>query len=332
MSLRHKPDPFLDSFTGLVIARALSSATVLGVFDTLHESPLDPRELAERLGIDADGADVLLVTLETINYVEVDDAGRYRNAEITERLLVSTSPESIAAFVGRQGDLHWRVLSQLPAAVRDGEAYEMHEGRRGDAGDWEAYMRGLFQIARRENKLDANLVPVEAPRRLVDIAGGHGGFSIAMCKRFEDLEATIVDLPPSAAVGRKIVAEQGFGERIDFREGDVFEVGLGDGVDVISTFNLVHHLSDERNRELCRLGREALAPGGCMVIGDAAAPEEGEPVSEPGAISSLLFYAWSHGRNYKPSQMRSWMEDAGFEEVVVHRNLLTMWRVVLIGR
>lgn len=332
MSLRHKPDPFLDSFTGLVIARALSAATALGIFDALHEDSMEALELAERLGIDADGADVLLVTLETINYVEVDDRGHYRNAEITERLLVSTSPESIAAFVGHQGDLHWRVMSGLPAAVRSGQAYEMHEERQGDTEDWEAYMRGLAQIARRENELDAKLVPVEAPRRLVDVAGGHGGFSMAMCRRFDELRATIVDLPPSAAVGRKLVAEGGFADRIDFREGDVFEVGLGEDVDVVSTFNLVHHLPDERNRELCRLGREALAPGGCMVIGDAAAPEDGEPVSEPGAISSLLFYAWSHGRNYKPSEMRAWMEDAGFEDVSVHRNLLTMWRVVLVGR
>lgn len=332
MSLRHRPDPFVDSFTGLVVARALSTATVLGVFDALHESSMDACALADRLAIDPDGAEVLLDTLETVNYLERDDDGRYRNAEISERQLVSSSPETVAGFVGRQSDLHWRVLAELEGAVRDGAVYEMHEGRRGDAEDWEAYMRGLFQISRREHQLDANLVPLESPKHLVDVAGGHGGFSIAMCRRFDQLRATIVDLPASAAIGRQIVAEQGFADRIDFREGDVFEVGLGESADIVSTFNLVHHLTEDQNRKLCRLGREALEPGGCMVIGDAASPEPGEPVSEPGAISSLLFYAWSHGRNYKPSQMRSWMEDAGFEEVKVHRNLLMMWRVVLIGR
>ena len=67
------------------------------------------------------------------------------------------------------------------------------------------------------------------------------------------------------------------------------------------------------------------------MIGDAAAPEQGEPPSEHGAISSLLFYAWSHGRNFTPSEIRSWVEDAGFADVKAHRNLLALWRVVVTG-
>jgi len=174
-------------------------------------------------------------------------------------------------------------------------------------------------------------VPVESPRRLVDVAGGHGGFSMAMCRRHPELEATVLDLPPSAAVGREIVEQEGFADRIAFREGDVFEVGLGEDLDVVSVFNLIHHLPEERDRELCRMARSALRRGGCLIIGDSARPEPGEGVSEHGAISSLLFYAWSHSRNFKPSEIRGWMEAAGFDRVDVHRNERSAWRVVVIG-
>ena len=75
-------------------------------------------------------------------------------------------------------------------------------------------------------------------------------------------------------------------------------------LDVVSVFNLIHHLPEERDRELCRMARAALRPGGCLVIGDSARPEPGEQVSEHGAISSLLFYAWSHSRNFRPSEIR----------------------------
>jgi SAM-dependent methyltransferase len=112
----------------------------------------------------------------------------------------------------------------------------------------------------------------------------------------------------------------------------VFELGLGEGLDVVSVFNLVHHLPEERDRELCRMARAALRPGGCLVIGDSARPEPGEQVSEHGAVSSLLFYAWSHSRNFAPSEIRTWMEDAGFAEVAVHRNERSPWRVVVVGR
>jgi SAM-dependent methyltransferase len=304
---------------------------MLGVFDALHEEPASAAELAERMSLDPLGAETLLTALLTMGYVE-PEGDRLRNTEVTERLLVSSSPESIATFVGAQGDLHWQVLDLLPEAVQDGTAYAMHEERRGDTERWDAYIRGLYEISRPEHEANAALVRVENPRRMVDVAGGHGAFSMAMCRRHPGLHATVLDLPPSAAVGRRIVEEQGFADRISFHEGDLFELGLGKDLDVVSVFNLVHHLPDERNRHLCRMAREALGPGGCLVIGDSARPEPGEQVSEHGAISSLLFYAWSHSRNFSPSEIRGWMEEAGFAQVETHRNERSPWRIVVVGR
>jgi SAM-dependent methyltransferase len=328
-----EPDPFLDSFTGLVAARALMSAAMLGVFDALHDAPASAAELAERLGLDPLGADTLLTTLSTLGYVEAEGE-RFRNTEVSERLLVRDSPESIATFVGDQGDLHWQVLDLLPDALRTGRPYAMHEERRDDRERWEAYIRGLFEISRAEHAANAALVTVKDPSAQVDVAGGHGAFAMAMCDIHPQLHATVLDLPPSATVGRRIVEEQGYADRISFREGDVFELGLGDAdsLDVVSVFNLAHHLPEERNHQLCRMARAALQPGGCMVIGDSARPEPGEPVSEHGAISSLLFYAWSHSRNFTPSEIRGWMEAAGFGEIEVHRNERSPWRVVVVGR
>jgi SAM-dependent methyltransferase len=315
-----------------VVARALSTAVMLGVFEALHQAPATSAELAERLSLDPLGAETLLTTLATVGYVQPGEDGRLRNSSVSEEQLVSSSPESIATFVGAQADLHWQTLALLPEAVRDGKAYAMHEERRDETDRWRAYIRGLFEISRPEHDANAALVPVEHPRRLVDVAGGHGAFSMAMCRRHPGLQATVLDLPPSAAVGREIVAEQGFSDRISFQEGDVFELGLGEDVDVVSVFNLIHHLPEERDRELCRMARSALRRGGCLVIGDSARPEPGEQVSEHGAISSLLFYAWSHSRNFTPSEIRSWMEEAGFGEVETHRNERSPWRIVVVGR
>jgi SAM-dependent methyltransferase len=328
---RTSPDPYFDSFTALIAARALTTAVLLGVFDALHEQPATPAELAVELGLDPLGADTLLTTLMTLGYVEAD-GDLVRNAPVSEEQLVRSSPNSIATFVGAQADLHWQTLALLPDAVREGRAYAMHEQRRDERERWEAYIRGLYEISRSEHDANAALVPVEDPRLLVDVAGGHGAFSMAMCRRHLRLRATVLDLPPAAAVGRRIVEEEGYADRVGFREGDVFEVGLGEPADVIAAFNLVHHLPQERDRELCRMARASLRPGGCLVIGDSARPEPGEQASQRGAISSILFYAWSHSRNFTPSEIRAWMQEADFEEVTVHRNPSSPWRVVVVGR
>jgi SAM-dependent methyltransferase len=154
---------------------------------------------------------------------------------------------------------------------------------------------------------------------------------MAMCRRHPDLRATVLDLAPSVRVGQEIVAEEGLADRISFREGDVFEQGLGEQLDVVSVFNLAHHLPEERDRELCRMARDALRPGGAIVVGDSARPEPGEPVSEHGAISSLLFYAWSHGRNFAASEIAAWLDEADFDDVAIHSNDRSPWRVVVTG-
>jgi SAM-dependent methyltransferase len=326
-----QPDPFVDTFGNLVAARAVIGATMIGVFDALADAEATPGELAERLELDPLGAETLATTLSSLGYVEPAGGGRLRNGEAAARLLVRSSPESIATFVGAQGDLHWEILTMLPEAVTDGRPYAMHEERR-DPDRWEAYIRGLFEISRAEHDANAALVPVEDARTLVDVAGGHGGFAMAMCRRHPALAATVVDLPPSAAVGREIVAEQGYSDRVTFREGDVFEVGLGEDVDVVSTFNLIHHLPEERDRELVGMAHAALRRGGWLVIGDSERPEPGEAVSQHGALSSLLFYTWSHSRNFSPAEVAGWLEEAGFAEVSVHRNERSPWRMVVLGQ
>ena len=331
MSAPPEPDPFVHTFTNLVAARAVIGATEIGVFDALAEAAATPAELAQRLELDPLGAETLTTTLVSLGYLERAGGGRLRNGETAGRLLVSSSPESIATFVGAQGDLHWEILTMLPEAVRHGRAYAMHEERR-DPERWEAYIRGLFEISRAEHDANAALVPLAEARTLVDVAGGHGGFAMAMCRRHPDLAATVVDLPPSAAVGRSIVEEQGYADRIEFREGDVFEVGLGEDLDVVSAFNLIHHLPEERDRELVGMARAALRPGGWLVIGDSERPYPDEPVSQHGALSSLLFYTWSHSRNFGRAEVTGWLEEAGFAEVSLHRNERSPWRMVVLGQ
>ena len=110
----------------------VTTAVVLGVFDSLHERHgLGPQELAGALGLDPLGTETLLTALMTLGYVEQSD-GRFSNAAVTERELVRSSPESIATFVGEQGDFHWQVLDLLPDAVRSGRPYAMHEEHRDD--------------------------------------------------------------------------------------------------------------------------------------------------------------------------------------------------------
>ena len=325
------PDPYADSFAGMLAARAVISGCTLGLFGALDEHSDTPEGLAARLELDPLGVEALLTALRSLGYVEpAGEEGALAPSETARRLLAPSSPESIAAFVGAQNAHQWETLGRLDEVMRTGQPVGWHDLAPDDPL-WEAYMRGLFEATRADQDDNAAIVPVEGARRMVDVAGGHGAFSMAMCRRHPALRATILDLPASVAVGRRIVEEQGYADRIDFREGDALTADLGDGLDVVSAFNLVHHLSPQDSRALFERARAALRPGGCLVIGETERPEPGEPVHRQGALSGLLFYAISRARTYTRAEMVGWLHDAGFPRVELQRSEAHPWRVVLVA-
>ncbi|MDX6697896.1 MAG: hypothetical protein QOE65_1293 [Solirubrobacteraceae bacterium] len=315
----------------MLAARAVISGCTLGLFGALDERPDTPEGLAERLGLDPLGVETLLTALLSLGYVETGgEDGRTRPTEVARNLLAPGSPDSVADYIGAQNAHHWQTMGRLDDVVRSGEPVGWHDAAPGDPL-WDAYLRGLFATTRADQDDNASLVPVDGPRALLDVAGGHGGFAMAMCRRHAGLSATVLDLPASAAVGRRIVEEQGFADRVTFREGDALQARLGADLDVISAFNLVHHLSPERNVALFTRAREALRPGGCLVVGETERPQPGDEVHQQGALSGLLFYAMSRARTYTRTELTGWLHDAGFPRVDLHRSDARPWRIVLVA-
>jgi SAM-dependent methyltransferase len=326
-----EPDPFEDTFIAMAGARAVITATRLGVFDALADEAAAAPAVADRLGLERTGVEALLTALAAEGYLEADTGGRHRPSTSARRHLVSSSPESIASFIGGYNADAWDMLAGLEDLLAGRAEPSRHDHPVGDP-HWETYIRGLFELSRDEHDANAATVPAEDPRRLLDLAGGHGGFAIAMCRRHPRLRATVLDLPGSVRVGRRIVADEGLGDRVGFREGDVLEADLGAGLDVCSAFNLLHHLPDHAVQTLLRRVLASLAAGGWLVIGDTERTEPGELPSRNGALSGLVYYASSGTRNYTRREVTGWLEDAGFSQLRVVRNQRSPWRVLYLAR
>jgi SAM-dependent methyltransferase len=326
-----QPDPFADTFVAMAAARAVIAATRLGLFEALAAAPATAGDLAAREGLDPVGTEALLVALGALGYVEVDRGGVHRPGEAAARQLVAGGGESIASFVGGYNRHAWDMLGRLEDLLQGGARPPKHEPPPGDPF-WEPYIRGLFELSRTEHAENAALVPVEDPVELLDVAGGHGGFAMAMCERHPRLRATVLDLPASVRVGRAIVEEQGLAGQVEFREGDAVASDLGSGIDVISAFNLLHHLPPEAVRELLARARNALQPGGWLVIGETERPAPGERATVNGAVSAVVYYASSGTRNYTRAELIGFLDEAGFAEVRAHRNQRSPWRLLCLAR
>lgn len=311
-------------------ARAVITATRMGVVSALAEERATADALATKLELDPVGTEALLTALATLGYLETGGDGAYSPTAVGLRL-VAGMRDSVTHFVGAYNAYAWEMLGGLDELLRGERTAASHQRASGDPF-WESYIRGLFELTRDEHDEAARLLCVSEPSELLDVAGGHGGFAMAMCRRHPRLTATVLDLPASAEVGRRIIAEEGFQQRISFREGDALKDDLGEDLNVISIFNLLHHLPPPAVQALLARARVSLHSGGCLVVGETERTEQGEPANLNGAMSGLVYFASSGTRNYTRRELVDWLAHAGFETVDVHRSEASPWRLLYLAR
>ena len=99
-------------------------------------------------------------------------------------------------------------------------------------------------------------------RRMLDVGGGSGAYSIAFAKANPKLRARIVDLAAVAPIAQGHIDEAGVADRVSIRTGDLRSDALGEGYDLVFVSAICHMLSPEENRDLLRRCRAALEPGG----------------------------------------------------------------------
>ena len=137
---------------------------------------------------------------------------------------------------------------------------------------------------------------------------------MALCRRHPGLNATVVDLPGSARIGRKIVTEAGMADRVGYVEGDMFEADLDGPHDGALLFNIIHHLSPERARELFARIRGVLRPGAPLCVLDLY---DRPPGKQPGSASmlGLFFHLTSGADTYTAEEVSDWLEASGYGNV-----------------
>ncbi len=303
------PVPVGHAMFGMPVARSLQVAQRTGILSALAERPHTADELAERLDLQPTATALLLDVIASLGHVELQ-GDRYAMTSRARRWLDPSSDAYVGDFVDDTGH-YWQWWDQLEDLVRDGRSVELHD-REPDDPYWRSYIRGQYQLARLSSDDVAKGIALPSdPQSVLDVAGGHGEFSMALCRRHPGLRATIVDLPGSARIGREIVSGAGMGDRVSHVEGDMFQAEFGGPHDGALCFNIVHHLAPEQARTLFSRVRSALREGAPLCILDLYDRPPGERPDST-SILGLFFHLTSGADTYTREEVSQWLADSGF--------------------
>lgn len=312
-TLKKVPAPLLDVFSALGF-RIVQAAIRLNVFEVLERKSLTLEELAQQINASFRGTQTLLNNLKALGYIKQNNE-LYSNTSMTTKWMLKSSPQSIAIAFDYWGRVLFEHFQDMEETIRSGQPAtnyynytEQHPEESRVFQDWlvSAARLGIEEITRKIK------IP-DTARKLIDIGGGHGLYSIALCQRNPKLSAVVFDGSQALKSARANIEMAKLGSRIGIQEGNFITDDLGSGYDIAFLFNIIHGLSPDQNVKLLQKVSKALKPGGVVVIGDQLADAKGgSAVQAIIQIFGLTFFQLLDARVYQYSDVATWLKASSF--------------------
>jgi 2-polyprenyl-3-methyl-5-hydroxy-6-metoxy-1,4-benzoquinol methylase len=293
-------------------AQILLTCVELGVFEALNDGRATTSEVAQAIGADPRGMELLLNAAAALDLVE-KRANRFSNKPLVAACLLTNAPGTIASSFRLQAAFYQR-WGHLAEAVRTGKRPE--ENRRDEEPEaWiENFVHSLYNMARPIAPVIAeNLsLPEDRPLRVIDVGGCHGAYSMALAQRYRLLTAVIFELPRVVPVARQIIAQAGMTDRVSVQAGDFQQENLGKDYDVALVFGVLNGEPPEGRPGLIRKVFAALKPGGQVILRDFVLdPDRTGPPEAAIFALQMLLATEAGGLDTRPD-WAEWLAEAGF--------------------
>jgi hypothetical protein len=295
----------------------LFAATELDVFTRLHGNGATVDELAAACGT---GREQLRLLLEACvaEGMATRDGDRYRNADVTDAFLVRSKPTYGGHGLKYAEDLYpaWGRLADL---VRTGRPVIDPESILGDdKAKTRAFILAMHERARGLSAVLPHGADFSGRRRLLDIGGGPGTYSIALVQQTPGLQSTVLDLPGVLEITREIVDANGCADRVTLRPGNYLTSDFGSGFDAVLLSGMMHRESADTCRLLLRKSFAALDSGGMVVVSDVFFDDDSKTTPPFAVYFALNMMLTSRdGSAHAKTEMARWLGEAGFSAVEV---------------
>ncbi|HAA02778.1 MAG TPA: hypothetical protein DCE18_05345 [Syntrophobacteraceae bacterium] len=305
-------DAVVAEARGFMKSRVILTAAELGLFTRLEEKPCRAQELAQEKGFDVRATTRLLDCLVTLGLISKRD-GVYQLAE-SGALYSSHHPETILPMVLHMNRL-WDTWSDLTEVVRTGGHADRDSGIQMGEEDWKAFIGAMHVVGRELSLIIAGEYDLSRFRRLLDIGGGSGTYTIAFLQQDSAMTAVIFDLEHVIPMAIERIAAEGLADRVDLVAGDFYQDELPTGCDLAFLSAIIHQNGPEENLGLYRKIYEALEPGGAVLIRDYLM-DESRTVPPAGAMFAInMLVNTRAGDTYTFEEVKAQLEEAGFTEV-----------------
>lgn len=314
-------EPRVDTTRLQRIARGYTETAVfyaaidLDVFTHVSAGASSIPAVASAAEVSELNAERIVVVLLAMGLLEKAEDGSLRNAPDCEKFMVSTSDRFAGPWmtftrheVPQWFDLTAKLTDPAPPAelgMYDGMTVERAR----------KYHAATYSIGMGAGRRFVRHVDLSGRRKLLDLGGGSGAYSINAVKANPGLEAIVFDLPPVAVVTQEYLERNDVVDRVTAMGGDFINDPLPEGCDVAVMASNLPIYDAPNIQKVVQKTFDALEPGGEMhLVGETLNPDGVGPLDAALWGMAEVLYG-SGGRAHSETECIGYLETAGFVDV-----------------
>lgn len=285
-------------------ARAFHIASELDMFSHLDEGKT-VAEMAELLSLEERPVRMLMDACVALELLE-KARDRYKNTLLSSEFLVKGKPFYSGNFVSLEA-VSYLAWAKLGEAVSKNRPIE----RTRNEQVLQFFTHAMHSTSVFSATILAEVVDLSGYHKLLDVGGGSGVNAITFAEKYPNLQATVYDQRPVIEVAAEYIARSPAADRISTMPGNYLE-NLPEGHDAVLLSNVLHGEGPDDNRALLKRVYEALDSPGIVIIADVLPNEERTGPLFPLIFALNMLLETKHGDTYTESQVRQFVEGAGF--------------------
>ena len=298
----------------LVIGAAVGNK----VFDSLESGPKSAEQVSKETGASGRGLRIIMNALVGLELLKKDRQKKYSLTPESAAFLVSGKPGTLAGFFGTiapQLISRWLRLTDI---LRDGRPVVAVNQETEGTEFFRQLVESIIPMSYPSAQAlgdHLNLAKAKNEIRVLDLAAGSGIWGIALTQKSPRVRVTAVDWAGMIPTTKRVTEKFGARDRFDFIEGDLLKANFGNRYDIAILGHILHSEGEERSRQLLKKTFGALKSGGTIAIAEWLVNDQRTEPAPALMFAVQMLVNTEKGDTFSFSEIKSWLEDAGFKKV-----------------
>lgn len=292
----------------------LFAACDLGIFKNLAElGEADLESITSACGLDRRGGRLLLDACVALGLCEKKE-GRYRNSPETALFLVPGSQADLSGAIRYNRDVYgaWGRLREMVRTGKPVERPELHLGE--DEERTRTFVLAMHHRALGIGQAVVPLLDLSGSKKVLDVGGGPGTYSMLIAQAFPGVECTVLDLPEVVKIAGELLGQAGMAERVKLIGGDYRRIAFPGANDAVLFFGVLHQEDEEAIRDLLRHAHAGLVPGGRVYVLDMMTDSSRTRPKFSALFSLNMALTTERGWVFSDEDLGRWFAEAGFRD------------------